>query len=213
MSVLAWVIARMDFSENNVADTLLAATIRLKERYYFRCGFGFMATLRKMIVKSMLWLLAIFVPVQPVLAFDCSCNCRASAEATSDSVEQPASTKGCKCCSKKKSNTACKADAQEQQPRQRTWQSKLSKLIISFRPCLCGDDCDCQIRHEIRPSIVEGKVTCPQFDAMLPLVIATFTNSDMVVSAISMSRASDACGTLHSTTALNLCAHLCRFTI
>jgi len=176
-----------------------------------------MAFVRKTIASAMLWMLAGLMPLQPVLALDCSCQCQSVAaveQAGRSAAIEPAPTAGCcSCCTKNKPVESSEAEQKDSSPGRRQWQSKVVQPLLGLLPCRCADDCECQLSHEVRPGIVECISPTAEFDAQLCVAIASFETAAFIECAASPDRRYFHGRAPSGGSALDVCAHLCRFTI
>lgn len=181
-----------------------------------------MTTVRNLITKVALWLLAILVPVQPVLSFDCPCNCQAGAESKAEesTASDDQSSNGpccshCHQCCRESKTSAQRLSTKKLEPSgvRRPTRATVSIFLLGLRTCHCGDDCDCQIRHELRPGMVEGKVANAELEVSLPSALTTMDLPDLVAVGSTAGEFPGLRAAACAYSALEVCAHLCRFTI
>lgn len=166
---------------------------------------------RKQFAKLVIWLLAGAIPAQPVLSLDCACSCH-----TCDVAECCDSTPGVACpsheergshsCGKhhRKSNATNTSGTTATQT-----QKSVTVFALGFRPCQCPADCDCQLKHEARAAVVES--TKVKIDLTLAkMCFATLALGLPGTDSSSACRGSRCAPS--ERTALETCAHLCRFT-
>jgi hypothetical protein len=164
--------------------------------------------------KLLLWLLAFFVPAQPVLAIDCPCNCRMR------QFVSRGQTMACTAsCSHSDHGSAscpshCAGASHEHRVGGKTTEPRLARWSAAgYRPCQCPDLCFCHVRHELRTAFVSSMIEAP-------LVSGAGTNLGMAHPAHPWGPPAAAFGIdLHRYpsesmgTPLENCAQLCRFTI
>lgn len=167
---------------------------------------------QRQLAKALVWLLAAIVPAQPVLSLDCSCNCPANEQGCCHDESDPTDDhshcrKPAKCghepCSERESPSCHEEDVSALDV------AALSPSSPGIRPCNCPDGCDCQVRHDIRPGIVGPSKVQIDCDLTVAALDRPISNGaiEVVVSTSFLS-------TRHSVlerTALEICAHLCRF--
>ena len=164
--------------------------------------------------KALLWLLALLVPAQPVFALDCSCNCQAVRDNACDeasnrsgppSLRQGAS-KPCRCCQSQQTSSAGRkvAIAEQSSP----WPALVS---CGIRPCQCPVDCDCHFRHDFCAGITETEKAQSHCELVAPVFVGTIVDGAFAATGTmtSLSLRHSA----HERTALEICAHLCRFVV
>lgn len=169
-----------------------------------------MNSVARLSTKALIWLLAAMVPVQPVLSLDCSCHCQPHAECRHDQCQQfdghAHAHRHCHAAHEDDGTLAnCEGSCVEEQS-----SSSWGLDWTGIRPCQCPRDCDCQLRHEVCEGIPNASKdrTCAN-PAVAPHddYAANGARESTVAATVLFSRR-----TAHERTALELCAHLCRFT-
>ena len=170
------------------------------------------------LVKALFWLLAILVPAQPVLALDCPCSCRAIQK--SDCDEQKTDARGCThcsgCCKTGRESTGkCKTDENRQSVEisAARFSGRTSSISIGIHPCQCADDCACKVQHEVRVGVIESKQSPIDFNCDLigTELVESLLGIDLLLTCPGSPLARQDSDSGYS--ALEICAHLCRFTI
>lgn len=179
-----------------------------------------MTTAHNAFTKVAFWLLAILVPVQPVLSLDCPCNCQTGAETKRADHpfdnDFPVKSACCTHCKKscRDAETPKQRQSTEVEPTAVRRPRRVNKTVmLALRPCRCGDDCPCQISHEVRPGIVEAKTTNADFDVYQSSTSVVCELPELIASATAFIEPFNTGGTTGYSSALEICAHLCRFTI
>jgi hypothetical protein len=160
--------------------------------------------------KALIWLLAAIVPAQPVLSLDCACHCRPHAECSDDQCQRHdghAHAHGhCHAGHEQDgAHSTCEEPCVEEQSTT-SW----GLIWIGIRPCQCPSDCDCQLGHEVRAGIVSSSEDQPRVSSAVAFHFGHAPDGareSTVPATFLFVR-----HTAHERTALEICAHLCRFT-
>jgi hypothetical protein len=165
-----------------------------------------MGWLAKLLGKALIWILAALMPAQSVLSWHCSCPCKAN-------------TTCCGKCDHAKdrtfsdpANMVHDLNSSDEEVSVDLQPSTGWELIsIDIQPCHCDSECSCQLGHEPRIGII---LTSPD-QANGDLVKFqhhdhnTYDDRELTRALTSLSSPHIA----HERTALEICAHLCRFAI
>jgi hypothetical protein len=170
-----------------------------------------MSLWRKQFAKLVIWLLAGTIPAQPVLSLDCACHCH-----TCDVAECCDSTPGSACPSRgergshscdshhRKSNATNSSGLTASQTH-----ASVTVLALGLRPCQCPADCDCHLKHEARAAVVES--TKVKLDLTLATICFATPALALPGTDSSLACRGSRCAPSERS-ALEICAHLCRFT-
>lgn len=168
-----------------------------------------MRSITKLSVNGLIWLLASLAPAQPVLSQDCSCHFDdAQAESCREKCgHHGAHAHGC--------NDASLDDCQDDLECKHIFVDEpfhCSRLMsLGIRPCQCPSDCNCQLRHEVRIGIISAAKEPTRADnAAAPHQVSA---SDSARASIATAKPFCTRNSPQKRTALEICAHLCRFAI
>lgn len=156
-------------------------------------------------MKPLIWMLATLAAVQPLLATDCRCTCRAHNDSPAVVETDRAAhltpptccSKHCRCSSSKRSN------------------SRGSTVAVAYRirfaPCDCPTDCECQSRHWTGSDVLRqfSAIKGSIHDSLISKLTSTVpvVSESECVSPAGFGRY----GAAVPISALPLCAALCRF--
>ncbi len=175
---------------------------------------------RQQLAKLVIWLTAGVIPVQPLLALDCACDC--CVVTAGETTCQHASCDDARCV---QNHSECHDHIDQPQQLDASNLDAPGKLIaretiaeadatkqfwIDATPCHCPTDCDCFTRHQQRVAAVES--TKIELDPPTAIVIA---DAELLLRLVAADQARSwalVCPTNPGSSALARCALLCRFT-
>lgn len=167
-----------------------------------------MRSFNKLSANGLMWLLAALVAAHPAFSLDCSCQC---GDAQAGSCHEECGEHGAHAhrnCDA--SASCCHVDLDCQHSSVDVPWDCSRLLSLGIRPCHCPDDCNCQLRHEVRIGIVSpAKGANVGKPAAIPQQRSVADGARKSVAA-----AKPLCtrNPPQKRTALEICAHLCRFT-
>ena len=160
--------------------------------------------------KALVWVLVLLAPVQPVLALDCSCRCRIagtaikprSCQQTECPCEKPAA------CSHRHAEPLAAA-TYVQGNHDQSSEHNGARQPAGSCPCSCPRDCGCHLRHATRLGILSSPATqvinhlgCAPVGDISPRLLIGIDQQ------LATTRHKNF---FCETSALALCARLCRF--
>ena len=159
--------------------------------------------------KALVWVLVLLAPVQPVLALDCSCSCKNSGTA---SKPRSCQGTGCPCdkpaaCSHRHAKPAA---ATRVQCNHDPSSERLGvRRPAGSCPCDCPQDCGCHLRHATRHGILSSPATRVTNDwGCAPIAAIT---QCLLIRTDSQPPTTRHTNFFRETSALAICARLCRF--
>lgn len=162
--------------------------------------------------NALVWVLVLLAPVQPVLALECSCVCKlAGSSLCQETCQEPEnhSHEGTGCCHHHKNKTVATTAVEKDHNTASTHVA--DPPLSGCQPCNCPQDCNCHLRHATRIGILATSVTRVSKDLCgIPL-----GNVDLCPLLSVHEERTDARphNFFRETSALAVCALLCRFAI
>ena len=168
------------------------------------CSSSFMQLAKKSGLTSLCWVLAMLASIQPLLAFDCRCEC---GFLENRHTETPDFRTGHEahdhsCCNHGRVNSEC-GDERESQ-------SLGQYSILRFAPCDCPADCDCQLRHSNDLGALRNLAETERIGPH-PIAAVTWEVPDRLLSEHALHGSFEGQSDQYAVSALSLCAALCRF--
>lgn len=157
-------------------------------------------------MRQLCWMLALLAPVQPLLALDCRCtHCSHTGGLQDNHDPRPDHSfiDNDPCCNRCHEDTESISNSAV---RRGTTPTK----VLSFCPCDCPTDCECQVRH----STGLGALRCiadTERIAHQPIPVVTWVHPNQSFSKSASAGNSEGLTDLFAISALSLCASLCRF--